>query len=60
MVIDIAAAAKVQLELGGKDPTYVHNDVDIQQAAASLADGANFNAGQRHASSLVLFAYYSH
>ena len=37
---------KVQLELGGKDPAYVCDDVDIEKAAASLADGAMYNAGQ--------------
>jgi acyl-CoA reductase-like NAD-dependent aldehyde dehydrogenase len=38
--------AKVQLELGGKDPVYVCEDVDIKTAAASLADGAFYNTGQ--------------
>ncbi|MEP7049108.1 MAG: aldehyde dehydrogenase family protein [Pseudomonadota bacterium] len=37
---------KVQLELGGKDPAYVAEDVDVAAAAASLADGAMYNAGQ--------------
>jgi acyl-CoA reductase-like NAD-dependent aldehyde dehydrogenase len=37
---------KVQLELGGKDPTYVCEDVDVVSAAASLADGAFYNNGQ--------------
>ena len=37
---------KVQLELGGKDPTYVCDDVDVRAAAESLADGAMYNAGQ--------------
>ena len=37
---------KLQLELGGKDPTYVCEDVDVQHAAASLADGAMYNTGQ--------------
>lgn len=36
---------KLQLELGGKDPTYVCEDVDLA-AAASLADGAMYNTGQ--------------
>jgi len=36
----------VQLELGGKDPTYVCEDVDVAKAAASLADGAFYNTGQ--------------
>ena len=47
----IAAAAgrhmiKVQLELGGKDPIYVCEDVDIGKAVASVADGAFYNTGQ--------------
>jgi acyl-CoA reductase-like NAD-dependent aldehyde dehydrogenase len=37
---------KIQLELGGKDPTYVCDDVDVKAAAASLADGAMYNTGQ--------------
>jgi acyl-CoA reductase-like NAD-dependent aldehyde dehydrogenase len=47
----IAAAAgkrmiKVQLELGGKDPVYVCDDVDVKTAAAAIADGAFYNTGQ--------------
>jgi acyl-CoA reductase-like NAD-dependent aldehyde dehydrogenase len=47
----IAAAAgrrmiKVQLELGGKDPVYVCDDVDIETAATGIADGAFYNTGQ--------------
>jgi acyl-CoA reductase-like NAD-dependent aldehyde dehydrogenase len=37
---------KVQLELGGKDPTYVCEDADPVAAAAGLADGAMYNTGQ--------------
>ena len=37
---------KVQLELGGKDPAYVADDVDVKAAAAALADGAFYNTGQ--------------
>ncbi|MDZ4694025.1 MAG: aldehyde dehydrogenase family protein [Deltaproteobacteria bacterium] len=37
---------KVQLELGGKDPIYVTDDVDIANVAAATADGAFYNAGQ--------------
>src|SRR5258708_13382262 len=37
---------KVQLELGGKDPVYVCDDVDIKTAAAGIADGAFYNTGQ--------------
>jgi acyl-CoA reductase-like NAD-dependent aldehyde dehydrogenase len=47
----IAAAAgkrmiKVQLELGGKDPVYVCDDVDVETTAAAVADGAFYNTGQ--------------
>jgi acyl-CoA reductase-like NAD-dependent aldehyde dehydrogenase len=35
-----------QLELGGKDPVYVTDDVDVASAAAATADGAFYNAGQ--------------
>jgi acyl-CoA reductase-like NAD-dependent aldehyde dehydrogenase len=38
--------AVVQLELGGKDPVYVADDVDVAAAAESLADGAFYNTGQ--------------
>jgi acyl-CoA reductase-like NAD-dependent aldehyde dehydrogenase len=37
---------KLQLELGGKDPTYVCEDADPKTAAESLADGAMYNTGQ--------------
>lgn len=37
---------KLQLELGGKDPTYVCEDANVSNAALSLADGAMYNAGQ--------------
>jgi acyl-CoA reductase-like NAD-dependent aldehyde dehydrogenase len=47
----IAAAAanqlmKVQLELGGKDPVYIADDVDIATVAPAVADGAFYNTGQ--------------
>lgn len=47
----IAAAAAqqlipVQLELGGKDPAYVCDDVDGASVAVALADGAFYNNGQ--------------
>jgi acyl-CoA reductase-like NAD-dependent aldehyde dehydrogenase len=49
--VRIAAAlatrlVKLQLELGGKDPTYVRADADAKTAAESLADGAMYNTGQ--------------
>ena len=37
---------RVQLELGGKDPAYVCEDVDVAATAAALAEGAFYNAGQ--------------
>jgi acyl-CoA reductase-like NAD-dependent aldehyde dehydrogenase len=37
---------KVQLELGGKDPSYICDDMDPQAAAANALDGACYNAGQ--------------
>jgi acyl-CoA reductase-like NAD-dependent aldehyde dehydrogenase len=37
---------KLQLELGGKDPSYVRADADVTAAAESLADGAMYNTGQ--------------
>jgi acyl-CoA reductase-like NAD-dependent aldehyde dehydrogenase len=37
---------KLQLELGGKDPSYVRADADAKTAAESLADGAMYNTGQ--------------
>jgi len=37
---------KTQLELGGKDPIYVCEDVDVAAAAAIIADGAFYNTGQ--------------
>ena len=40
---------KLQLELGGKDPSYVRADLfeaDLKAAAESLADGAMYNTGQ--------------
>ena len=37
----------VQLELGGKDPLYVMDDIaDIKQAAVNAAEGAFYNNGQ--------------
>lgn len=49
LVIAQAAAKqlmKVQLELGGKDPVYICEDVDAKSAAHATADGAMYNAGQ--------------
>jgi len=37
---------KVQLELGGKDPVYIADDVDPKATAEAVADGAFYNTGQ--------------
>jgi acyl-CoA reductase-like NAD-dependent aldehyde dehydrogenase len=37
---------KTQLELGGKDPSYVCDDANVKSAAESTADGAFYNNGQ--------------
>lgn len=37
---------KVGMELGGKDPCYITEDVDVKSAAAAAADGAFYNCGQ--------------
>jgi acyl-CoA reductase-like NAD-dependent aldehyde dehydrogenase len=37
---------RVQLELGGKDPIYVCDDVPVEATASAVADGAFYNAGQ--------------
>ena len=37
---------RIQMELGGKDPVYVCEDVDVEAAAAAVADGAFYNTGQ--------------
>ncbi len=37
---------RVQLELGGKDAAYVCDDVDVDEAALAIAEGAFYNAGQ--------------
>lgn len=36
----------VTLELGGKDPLYVMEDVDVAKAAANAVEGVFYNAGQ--------------
>jgi acyl-CoA reductase-like NAD-dependent aldehyde dehydrogenase len=37
---------RLQLELGGKDPAYVTDEVDVAATAAAVADGAFYNTGQ--------------
>ncbi|KAL9615024.1 MAG: hypothetical protein Q9167_000556 [Letrouitia subvulpina] len=47
--IQLVAAERivsVGLELGGKDPAYVREDVDIKWAAEEIVDGVVFNSGQ--------------
>lgn len=48
---------RVQLELGGKDPVYVCDDVDIKVTAASVADGAFYNTGQSCCSVERIYAH---
>ncbi|EEP75510.1 conserved hypothetical protein [Uncinocarpus reesii 1704] len=36
----------IGLELGGNDPAYVRDDVDVAWAAEEIVDGAIFNSGQ--------------
>ncbi|KAJ5885395.1 hypothetical protein N7495_009905 [Penicillium taxi] len=36
----------INLELGGNDPAYVREDVDVKDVAENLVDGAVFNSGQ--------------
>lgn len=47
--IETAAAgtfASIGLELGGKDPAYVREDVKLEHAVENLVDGTYFNSGQ--------------
>jgi acyl-CoA reductase-like NAD-dependent aldehyde dehydrogenase len=37
---------RVQLELGGKDAAYICDDVDAEEAALAIAEGAFYNGGQ--------------
>lgn len=49
VAMETAAAgtfAAISTELGGKDPGYVMEDADVDQAVDSLIDGAMFNSGQ--------------
>ena len=48
-VVERAAAGTfttLGLELGGKDPAYVRDDVKLDHAVENLVDGAFFNSGQ--------------
>lgn len=49
MVVERAIAGRfisAGLELGGKDPAYISQDANIQQAVDTVIDGAFFNSGQ--------------
>ena len=49
LMVQKAAADRVvpvALELGGKDPAYVREDIDVKWAAEEIVDGAVFNSGQ--------------
>ncbi|EFP93417.1 hypothetical protein PGT21_014712 [Puccinia graminis f. sp. tritici] len=49
LAVQTAAAGRVVpvgLELGGKDPAYIRQDVDLDWAASEIVDGALFNSGQ--------------
>jgi acyl-CoA reductase-like NAD-dependent aldehyde dehydrogenase len=50
---------KVQLELGGKDPAYVCDDVNVIETAAALADGAFYNTGQSCCSVERIYVHHS-
>ncbi|MEM8625187.1 MAG: aldehyde dehydrogenase family protein [Pseudomonadota bacterium] len=43
----VARGAKVQLEMGGKNPLVVLDDADLDRAVAAAVDGAFFQTGQR-------------
>lgn len=43
----VARQARVQLEMGGKNPLVVLNDADIERAVTIALDGAFFSTGQR-------------
>ncbi len=47
--VAVAAAShlcRAQLELGGKDPAYVCDDVNVEDAAIAVAEGVFYNGGQ--------------
>ncbi|KAF9889564.1 hypothetical protein FE257_007274 [Aspergillus nanangensis] len=49
LAVQKAASSRIVnigLELGGKDPAYVRDDVDAAWAAEEIVDGAIFNSGQ--------------
>ena len=50
---------KVSLELGGKAPTIVLRDADLESAIAGVASGAFYNAGQSCGAGTRLFVHKS-
>ena len=60
--VALAAAPKLIpaiLELGGKDPCYVCEDVDVETAAASIAGGSFYNTGQSCSSVERIYVHHS-
>jgi len=47
------------LELGGKDPAYVREDANLQNAIENLVDGAFFNSGQSCCGVERIYAHHS-
>jgi phenylacetaldehyde dehydrogenase len=58
-IIDAAKSSfkRVQLELGGKSPTYIFADADLARAIPAAAMGIFFNAGQVCAAGSRLFVH---
>jgi len=48
---------RVQLELGGKDAAYVADDVDVEEAALAVAEGAFYNGGQSCSATERVYAH---
>lgn len=48
------------LELGGKDPAYVREDAQLEQAIENLVDGAFFNAGQSCCGVERIYVHHTH
>jgi len=62
LAVQGAASARivpVGLELGGKDPAYIRQDVDLDWAAAEIVDGALFNSGQSCCSVERVYVHHS-
>ncbi|PML81199.1 aldehyde dehydrogenase family protein [Enterovibrio norvegicus] len=61
-VVERAAAGRfisVGLELGGKDPAYIREDADINNAVDTVIDGAFFNSGQSCCGMERLYVHHS-